>query len=237
MKRLPLGSLLLVAGVALSCKPKNIIQDHPAPVSAAPGSSRQTTFDAGPTVCVEGRYVVPDLKEWTSEPLPTEDCLVRRLSSVEDEGRAVLSICVPSVESGEGGAASSAPRAPSAQRTQVVPLGRNGECHLTGHLTTKEGRVSGDIEFFFVLRDNGTDRLSLRVDRLTPHRLYGLVLALVSASFAPFTKKDEEGFAWQYYSAECRRNRSAVIGSSRLSRSDSVQQSLIRLGMDGLPFH
>lgn len=237
MKWFGLGSLLLVAGIGfLSCKIKSVDRDHPVPAPTGSAPSEKTAFDAGSALCLEGRYIVPPLSEWVSESLPTEDCLARRLSPVADKGRAILSVCVPDVASGIG-AAPTSPETPGASRDQVVPLGREGECRLTGHLTTKGGRVSGEVDFAFVLRNNGTDRLSLRVEDLSPDRVYDLVFALVGASLAPFTQKDKEGFAWQYYSAECRRNRLAVISSSPLSKPVAVRESLIRLGVDEVQLH
>jgi hypothetical protein len=107
-----------------------------------------------------------------------------------------------------------------------IVVGPDRECVLTGSLSNKDGRVSGEIEIAFVLKDNGTDRLLLSANGLERSRLNDLVTILMKASLAPFTKRDKSSFAWQYYSAECHRNRSAAISRSPGSKSVTVEDAL-----------
>lgn len=220
--------MLVITIALISCKTKNVEDANRLPAPARSLAPTSTTFDAGTNnLCTEGRYIVPKLEGWVSEPLPTEDCLVRRLSHSNDEGHAILSICVPDAESASGTSS-------GALATQAVPLGPGRECRLSGQLSNKGGRVSGEIEIVFRLKNNGTDRLSVTVEKLNESHLYDLTFALVSASFAPFTKQDKKGFTWQYYSAECRRNRSAIITSSPSPTSVALRSALSQLHTEDL---
>lgn len=215
---------LLLLGVA-SCERSKDPQKVSNPMlSASVRAAPSVTASVEPKErsCVAGKYVVPQFDGWNATVVATEECLARKLVPRGAQGQILLLVCLPIRES----AFSSATEADPEVRISVRP---DRECRMKGRLVARGGTLSGELELSFVVRNGGTDRVSLTVEDVDGALLEAFVRLVAGARFAPFGKADEDELTWQYYNAECQRNRRILGAHYTAPTLADVKEALTRL--------